>query len=425
MQIMIITFLLLLVLGIPIGFAMGIISIGSILALGSDLRIVSQKMFTGIDVFTYLAIPLFILAAQIMNKSGITRDLVRFCDDLIGHVTGGLAHVNVLNSMLFAGLSGSAVSDVAGLGTLEISMMEEGGYDTDFSAGITAASAIIGPIIPPSIVMIIYAVTAGNVSVGSLFIAGFIPGILIGISLMSICYIISKIKKYPKREQRASFKELVTSFIRTFPVFVMPLIILGGILTGLFTATESAAVAVFYALILSFILKTIKIEDLSKIFLETAKTTSAVLFIIATSSVIAWVVTSFQIPQKFAQFFLDRSHSKEMFLFYTNIILLLTGMLLDLTPALLIMVPILSPAAIILGINPLHFGMIVTLNLCIGLITPPIGMVLFVTSNVAKIGLSRIYKAIWPFLIGEVVILALITYIPALTTWIPSLFALK
>jgi len=417
-------FIILILLGIPIGFAIGILSTSTFIIVGQSLLTIPQRMFTGIDIFTFLAIPLFILVGNIMNVAGISKRIVAFSNNLVGHITGGLGLVNVMASMLFAGLTGSAVSDAAGLGSIEIPMMEQGGYDSDFSAGITAASAVIGPIIPPSVVMIIYAVTAGNVSVSDMFLAGFVPGILLGFALMVVCFFISRKKKYPKRDHWVGFKETIISFFKTIHVMFMPIIILGGILSGAFTATESAAIAVLYAIILSiFFLKTLKFRDLPVIFLETAKTTSSVFFIIAVASVLSWILTSMQIPQRVAAYFLSHtSNSITLFLLFSNILLLITGSLLDLTPALIIMVPILSPAATLVGVDPLHFGMVVVLNLSIGLITPPVGMVLFVTSNVAKISLARMFKSIMPFVVVEIVVLFMITYIPFLTTFIPKLF---
>lgn len=416
-------FILLLLLGIPVGFAIGVLSTSTFIILGKSLLTIPQKMFTGIDIFTFLAIPLFILAGQIMNASEISKRILTFSNNLVGHITGSLSLVNVLASMLFAGLTGSAVSDAAGLGSIEIPMMLKGGYDLDFSAAITAASAVLGPIIPPSVVMILYAIIAGNVSVSDMFLAGYIPGILLGLSLMVACYFISKKKKYPKKEHRAGLKEMIISFYQTLPALFMPIIILGGILSGVFTATESAAIAVLYAIIVAiFFLKTLKFRDLPSIFLETAKTTSSVLFIVAVSTVLAWILTVMQLPQRMAAYFLSYANTTFLFLLFSNILLLITGCLLDLTAGLIIMVPILSPVATLLGINPLHFGMVVVLNLCIGLITPPVGMVLFVTSNVAKISLGRIFKAIMPFVVVEILVLFLITYVPVLTTFVPKLF---
>ncbi len=419
---LLIVFLVLILVGVPIGFSMGLTTVCAFLALGGAMEVIPTKMITGIDNFTFLCIPLFVLASEIMSVTGITKRIVIFCDNLIGHITGGLAHVNVLGSMLFAGLTGSATADAAGLGTIEMAMMDEGGYDHDFSAGVTAASAIIGPIIPPSMNMVIYAVVAGNVSVVSLFLGGIGPGVVIGLTLMTICYFIAKKKNYPKRTVRVPVKMVCKSFFKMLPALMMPIIIMGGILGGIFTATESAGIAVVYAIVVGvFILKTITWKDLYKPFLRAAKMTAVVMFIIAVASSMGWSLTVLQIPQKVAAFFLANAHSKIAFLFMANVLLLLVGAMMDLAPALLIMVPILAPTALTFGINPIHFGVMVVVNLCIGLITPPIGMTLFVTSNVAKISLSRMYKAILPFMAVEFIALIIITYVPQVTTFIPQL----
>jgi tripartite ATP-independent transporter DctM subunit len=416
-------FLLLIFIGLPIAFAMGLTTLFAFVSLGNAMEIIPTKMVTGMDNFTFLCIPLFILASEIMGVSGITQRIVVFCDNLVGHIRGGLAHVNILGSMLFAGLTGSATADAAGLGAVEIKMMDEAGYDRDFSASVTAASAILGPIIPPSMNLVLYAVAAGNVSVVALFLGGIGPGIVIGVALMILCYFISIKKKYPKRAKRASLKEVTVSFLKTLPALFMPILIMGGILGGIFTATESAAAAVIYAIFVGcFVLKTITFKDLYLPFLRAVKMTAAVMFIIAIASAMGWAVTVLQIPQAVAKFFMVYANSKILFLLLANILLLLIGTIMDLAPALLIMVPILSPAAMQFGIHPIHFGVMVVINLCIGLVTPPVGMTLFVTSNVAKISLTRMYKAIWPFVGVELIALMLITYIPEITTLIPKLF---
>jgi tripartite ATP-independent transporter DctM subunit len=416
-------FLVLIAIGLPIGFCFGIVSIGSYILLGGNIQAIPQKMVVGLDSFTFLAIPFFIFVGMIMSKGEISILLVRFCTNLVGHIRGGLAHVNILGSMFFAGLSGSATSDVAGLGPIEIDMMTKAGYDRDFSASVTAASAILGPIIPPSICMVIYAVIAGNVSVPAMFLGGTIPGLLIGLSLMITSYLISKKRNYPVKERRATVKEIIISFWKTLPALLLPVIILGGILLGIFTATEASVVAVVYAIfICRFILKTISFKDLPALLLETAKVTSAVMFIIATASAMGWVLTILQIPQQVAAFFMQYANSQVMFLMLTNVLLLMVGMILDQSPAMLIMVPILSPIATQLGINPLHFGIVVCINLCVGLITPPVGMTLFVTSNVSHLSVDRLYKTIIPFVASEMAVLILITYVPQLITYIPSLF---
>jgi tripartite ATP-independent transporter DctM subunit len=415
-------FIILILIGLPIGFAMGLVTIYAFFSLGGAMEIIPTKMVTGMDNFTFLCIPLFILASEIMGVSGITSRIVAFCDNLVGHIRGGLAHVNILGSMLFAGLTGSATADAAGLGPIEIQMMEKGGYDRDFSAGVTASSAILGPIIPPSMNLVLYAVVAGNVSVISLFLGGIVPGIIIGLCLMILCYFISVKNNYPKREKRAGLKQILTSFINTLPALLMPLIIMGGILSGIFTATESAAAAVIYSIVIGrYVLKTITFKDLYLPFLRAGKMMAAVMFIIAVASSMGWAVTVLRIPQAVSKFFMVYANSEFAFLFLSNILLLLIGLIMDLAPALLIMVPILVPTAMQFGINPIHFGVMVVINLCIGLITPPVGMQLFVVSNVARISLIQMYKAIIPFVLIEIVALVMITYVPAITTFIPRL----
>ena len=414
-------FLLFIALGVPIAFAMGLTSVYCFLLRGGvNLDMIPSKMFAGIDVFPYLCIPLFLLTGEIMTSSGITSRLVNFCDNLIGHIRGGLAHVNVLANMLFAGISGSASADAAALGPLEIQMMTEAGYDREFSAGVTAAAAIMGPIIPPSLAMIIYAVVAGNVSVVALFLGGILPGVPIGVSLMLLCYVMSRRRGYPKRDKRVPFMAC-RSIVETMPALMTPVIIMGGILSGAFTATESAGVAVVYAILVGrFILRTLTWAKLYSCLLKTAKTTAAVMFIIAVASAMGWALTALRIPQEVAQFFLVYANSRILFLLIANVLLLVVGCVLDQAPALLIMVPILLPAAMKFGVDPVHFGLIVVVNLCIGLLTPPVGMVLFVTSNVAQIGLARMYRAVVPFIIVEIAALFIITYVPQFTTFIPK-----
>jgi tripartite ATP-independent transporter DctM subunit len=421
-----VAFLFLILIGMPIGFCFGIVSIGSYVLLGGNLQAIPQKMYAGLNSFTFVAIPFFIFVGQIMSRGQISVHLVRFAQNIIGHVRGGLAHVSILASMIFAGLTGSATSDVAGLGPIEIEMMTKGKYDLEFASAVTASSAILGPIIPPSICMVIYAVIAGNVSVPAMFLGGIVPGILIGGALMVTSYVIAKKRNYPIMSKRASLKEIVVSFWKTLPALMLPIIILGGILLGIFTATEASAIAVLYSVIIcKYVLKTINFKDLPGLLLETVKVTSPVMFIIATASAMGWVLTVLQIPQQVAAFFMQYAHSQFAFLLLTNILLLFIGMILDQSPAMLIMVPILSPVATQLGINPLAFGLIVCINLCIGLITPPVGMTLFVTSNVAHVKLERLYKSIIPFAIAEMAVLFLITYVPQTLTFIPSLFGYK
>ncbi len=417
-------FLALILIGVPVGFAMGAITIFAFLAMGfgNMLILVSQKLFSGQDNFTFLCIPLYILAAEIMASGRLTEKLVHFCDCLVGHVTGGLAHVNVLASMFFAGLSGSATADASGLGRIEIDIMDKAGYPREFSGAVTAASAIIGPIIPPSNIMIIYAVVAGNVSVAAMFMAGILPGILIGFAEMVICYVIARRRNYPCRRHRSSLPEILAATRETLPCLVLPVIILGGIASGVFTATESGAIAILYALIIAgLVLRTLSWLEFIRCCRRTAKTTANVLFIIAVASAMGWAITAMRIPQQITGFCMQYIHSRAVFLIFVNVLLLAVGMVLDQAPALLIMVPILLPVSLNYGIDPLHFGIIVCLNLTIGLITPPVGMTLFVTANVGRIKLTSLFRSIVPFVLTCVVVLILVSWLPALALAVPGL----
>lgn len=418
---LIILFLIIMLIGTPVGFAMGALTNISLGILGGDQSMIAQKLFSGIDTYTYVCILLFILATDLMSVGGITNAIVNFCEKLVGHIKGGLAHVNVLASMVFAGLSGSAIADASGLGPIEIKMMTDGGYKRDFSAAVTSASAIIGPIIPPSNIMIIFAGCIGSVSVGKMFLAGAIPGILLGISYMVLCYFMAVKYKMPYREKRASFREIAHSLKETLPALLLPVIIMGSIISGVCTATESSALAVVYAIIISLIKKKLTWKTFKESCIRSAKATANVLFIIAVSTAMGWAITTLQVAQTLAAFCLTYITSKVVFLLFMNILLLILGMVLDATPAILLMVPILWPVAQGYGIDAVQFGIIMCLNLMIGNLTPPVGMMLFVVSNVGKVKLSALYRTILPFVAVAVVTLLFVTYVPAFSTFIPNL----
>ncbi len=418
---LIVLFLAIMLIGTPVGFAMGALTNISFAILGGDQSMVAQKLFSGIDTYTYVCVLLFILATDLMSVGGITSAIVNFCEKLVGHIKGGLAHVNVLASMLFAGLSGSAIADASGLGPLEIQLMTDGGYDRDFSAAVTASSAIIGPIIPPSNIMIIFAGCIGTVSVGKMFLAGAVPGILLGISYMVLCYFMAKKYNMPCREKRSSGKEILRSLWETLPALLLPFIIMGSIISGICTATESSALAVAYAIIISLLKRKLTLKTFMESCIRSAKATANVLFIIAVSTAMGWAITTLQIAQTLAAFCLEFISSKFMFLLFMNILLLILGMVLDATPAILLMVPILWPVAQTYGIDSIQFGIIMCLNLMIGNLTPPVGMMLFVISNVGKVKLSALYRSILPFVGVAVIALMLVTYIPAFSTFIPNL----
>lgn len=419
--VLLILFIVIMLTGIPVGFGMGALTVISFLMLGGDLSMIPQKLFAGIDTYTYVCILLFILSADIMSVGGITKSIVVFCEKVVGHIKGGLAHVNVLASMLFAGLSGSAAADAAGLGPIEIEMMNEGGYDKEFSTSVTAASAIIGPIIPPSNIMIVFAGCVGTVSVGKMFLAGAIPGILLGLSYMILCYYISIKKNYPCREKRAPLGEIGRSAVDTLPALFLPVLIMGSIITGICTATESSALAVVYSVIVAVLRRQLTVRSFCRACIRSAKAAANVLFIIAIATAMAWAITTLGVAQALTSFCVTYISNKYVFLLFMNILLLLVGMLLDASPALLLMVPILWPVANAMGIDVIHFGVIVCFNLMVGTLTPPVGMMLFITSNVGKVKLSVLYRTILPFVAAAVLVLMLITYVPVFTTWLPNL----
>jgi tripartite ATP-independent transporter DctM subunit len=409
--------------GIPIAFCMGIVSLVSLLALGKAflLKLLAQKMITGIDKFPLMAIPLFILAGNIMNRAELTKHLITFANFLVGRLRGGLAHVNIVTSIFFAGITGVAVADSSILGSIFVPAMEKEGYDTDVSAAVTASSSIIGPIIPPSVPFVLYGCTVG-VSIGGLFLAGMIPGILLGLSLMVVSYFISKKRNYPLYHTSISLKEFLISFKNAALALIMPILILGGILSGVFTPTEAAAVAVAYALFVSlFILRTLKMSELPSIFVESAITASIVLMLISTANIFGTILTTQQIPQKVAQLLLSITNNPWVMLLLANIFLLIAGMFMAESPNIILLAPILAPIVTSLGVHPLHFGFVAVLNLTIGLITPPLGACLFILCGISKLSLEQLSKAIVPFLAAEIAILFICTYLPAIPMFLPRL----
>ncbi len=417
------TFVVTVLIGVPIAFSLGLGAAAALVVWGQvPLWLLPQRMFTGVDSFVFMAIPFFILAGELMCTSGILDRLVKFTDSLVGHIRGGLAHVNIVASMIFAGISGSAVADAAALGAILIPSMSKE-YDVDFGSGVCAGASTIGPIIPPSIPMVIYALAAGGVSIAGLFLAGVIPGILMGLGMMAIAYVIAGRRRYPVRPRALALRELAIRFWQVLPALLMPVIIVGGILGGIFTATEAAAVAVAYAILVGFVVtKELKWRDIPPALLKSGVTTSVVFMLIATSNAVSWLLTTQQVPRLIAQFLQEVAPSPWLFLLIVNIFLLIVGCLLDLSAAMIMFVPILAPIALTYGLDPLHFGFIVVLNLVIGLLTPPVGVCLFVVAGIARISLERLVRAVWPFLLWQIVILALVTYVPLVCTLIPRLF---
>ncbi len=384
------------------------------------LNISMQRVFAGIDQFPLLAIPFFILAGDIMNYGSITVRLVDFANMLVGRFKGGLAHVNILSSIFFAGLSGSAVADISALGSMLIPAMEKDGYKRDFAAAVTAASSIIGPVIPPSIIMIVYAYIMG-VSVGGLFAAGFVPGVLMGVALMIVVAVMAKKHNLPKREIKLTTKEKISITRKSIFPLLTPVIILGGILSGAVTPTEAAVLAVLYALGLSFVQKEIKIKDLPKIFLRSGISSASILLVIGSAALFGWVLTISQAPQKLGVLILSMTDSPYVFLICVNLLLFFAGMFLDAGPAILILGPILGPTVLEFGIDPIHFACVMCLNLSIGLATPPFGLVLFATSTIGKVPIGRLVKAMFPFWLVQIFVILLVTYIPAISLTLPRL----
>ena len=408
------------ILGMPIYLAMGITSIIYMLIHDMSLMIVPQVMGGAFGEFVLLAIPLFMLAGKLMNTGGVTKRIFQFADDLVGHITGGLAQVNVILSIIFAGMSGSALADTAGLGEIEIKSMVDKGFGSNFAAAITSASASIGPIIPPSIIMVIYGSMAG-VSIAGLFLGGIIPGLLMGLGLMIINYFICKKRKYPKNEHRPKFKALLISLLYATPPLLTPIIILGGIVLGIFTPTEAALIASLYAFFLGyFVYKELTIKGTLKIFLEVLKTTSSIMIIIAFAGVFARILTQQGVPQQIGSILTSITTNTILILLIINIFLLILGCFMDVIASLIAVTPMLLPVIDTLQISRLHFGVILVLNLTIALNTPPMGASLFVATKIAKTKIEETFLEMIPFLIVLIGVLFLITYIPSLVTYIPS-----
>ncbi|MFL2739719.1 MAG: TRAP transporter large permease [bacterium] len=417
-------FLLSLMIGLPVFFGL-LAAPGILLWLNEqprDLALLYRNVYNGMDSFPLMAIPFFMLAGVLMNRGGITTRLVEFSQAIMGHFRGGLAHVNILSSMLFAGLSGSAVADTSAIGSMLIPAMVKNGYTRKFSAAITAASSVIGPIIPPSGIMIIYSYVMGE-SVAALFLAGIIPGVLVGLGLMLMTWVMAQRYDFPVATKRSTWSERGNASMKAFFPLMTPVIILGGILGGVFTPTEASAVAVAYSLVISlFVLKSMVIRDLPKVLTEAAMTSSVVLLLVGAAMAFKTVVSLSHTPEILAEWILTLSENPLILLFLINLLLFLVGMFLDAGPAIIILAPILGPIFINLGVHPVHFAIIMSVNLTVGLATPPMGLVLFVASSVSGERIESISKAILPFLAIEVVVIFMITYIPAVSLAIPRYF---
>ena len=411
-------FAILVVIGVPISFVLGISSLAAMFFVADyPMQVVVQRMFAGVDSFPLMAIPFFMLAGAVMEKGGITKRIIGFALSIVGGLRGSLAHVVAISGVIMGGISGSGVADTAAIGTLMVPEMKKRGYELPFSAALVAASGSIGLIIPPSIAMILYGVSSGT-SIGDLFMAGFLPGILIAAGFMVVSHFHAKKRNYPaepvmtKSQKRATFKESIWALF-------LPVLIIVGIRMGVFTPTEGGVVAAVYAIFVGkFIYKELAWSDFPSIFSSSVSSTATISFLIATASLFGWILASEQIPQKISEIILGISDNKYAILIMINILLLAVGVFMDLGPAIIILVPVLVPVATSLGVNLTQFGLMMVLNLTIGLLTPPVGTALYVASNISKVSLARLSIAALPFIGVMLLVLMLVTFIPGLTTWV-------
>lgn len=424
MTIALILFVVLLLLRIPIAFVLGMTTIVYIFATDNMglMLTVPQRLYSGMENYGLLAIPLFMLAGELMNSGGITKRLIDFAKSFVGHFRGGLAYVNVIANMLLASIIGSATAQIAMMSRTMVPSMEKEGYSRPFSAATTAAAGLLGPIIPPSMLFIIYGVGSG-VSIGSMFIAGVLPGLLLGLSFIILIAIIGMKEKWPTHK-RASVSEVFVSFVKVIPALLVPTIIIVGILSGVFTPTESAAFACLVALIVGFFFyKELDLRKLPTILVNTAVTTAIITLLIAMANLFGWMLSFELVPQKIAAWMVALTDNPLLFLLLVNIFLLLLGMFMDGIAALIILVPIFAPLLLNYGIDPIHFGVIICINLTIGILTPPVGSGLYIASSLSDVSLGSLIKALWPFLFVSFAVLLIITYWTPLTLWLPSILS--
>jgi len=414
--------LVLMLLGSPVALSMGLTSVFTLGVLrGFDAipwDMLAQRIIYGVTNFTLLAIPFFLLAGRLSNEVKVTDRIFDFAKSLIGHFKGGLGHVNVLASMIFAGMTGSAVAEAGGLGRIEIKAMVDEGYDLDFSTALTAASATIGPIIPPSIPMVIYGAVAGE-SVAKLLIAGFVPGVIMGLSLMALLVLMAPFYGF-RAKARAPRREILATLRRGVLPLLAPVILIGGIVTGIFTPTEAAAVAVVYVILMGFVYRTLTWRGFLSVLRDSMLDTAIILFIVGASSVYSWVIARYQVTDFIVNWMGSLVSSPLMFLVIINLFLLLVGCFIDATPSLFILTPVLMPMVKQYGIDPIHFGVVMVLNLMIGLVTPPVGTVLYTLQRVTGLPLERLSVAMLPWYVPLLVTLALITVFPGISTWLPA-----
>ena len=416
-----------LAIGVPVAFALGLSTVTALVISDAyPMLVLLKETFTGIDSFPLMAVPFFILAAELMSGGSLTEVLLKFAGQFVGHKRGWLGYTNVVSLTFFSGISGSALADAAGPGSMLIRMMDKAGYDRAYAAALTASTAIVGPIIPPSIIMIIYALADDNVSVGSLFIAGIVPGILIAVAMCIVNYWVSKKRNYKGDGEFPSAAEMLRTTWKALPAILLPVLILGGMRAGWFTPTEASVVAVFYALVCGkYVYRTLEWKAVPDILSRSALLTASVLLIIGTSASFAWILTIEGMPQTVANWITSMNLNVWGFLIVINIFLLIFGIFIEPLPGVMVLVPILAPVAAKLGVDPIHFAMIVIFNLTLGMITPPVGGLLFVTSNVSKVPLSDLTRELKPFLWAHGVVLVLLTFVPALSNWLPHAMGFK
>ncbi len=416
-----------LAIGVPVAFALGLSTVTALAISGNfPMLVLLKETFTGVDSFPLMAVPFFILAAELMSGGSLTEVLLKFAGQFVGHKRGGLGYTNVVSLTFFSGISGSALADAAGPGSMLIRMMDKAGYSRAYAAALTASTAIVGPIIPPSIIMIIYALADDNVSVGALFVAGVLPGIVIAVAMCAVNWYISKQRNYKGDGEMPSWPEVLSTTWKALPAILLPVIILGGMRAGWFTPTEASVVAVFYALLCGkYVYRTLAWGAVPDILWRSALLTASVLIIIGMSASFAWVLTIEGVPQLMANWISGQNLSIWTFLIVLNIFLLIFGIFIEPLPGVMVLVPILAPVAAKLGVDPIHFAMIVIYNLTLGMITPPVGGLLFVTSNVSRVPMSDLTRELEPFLWAHGAVLVVLTFAPALSTWLPRFWGFK
>ncbi len=418
---------LFLAMGVPVAFALGLSTVTALALTGNyPLLVLLKETFTGVDSFPLMAVPFFILAAELMSGGSLTEVLLKFAGQFVGHKRGGLGYTNVVSLTFFSGISGSALADAAGPGSMLIRMMDKAGYDRAYAAALTASTAIVGPIIPPSIIMIIYALADDRVSVGALFVAGVVPGLLIAAAMCVVNWHICGQRNYRGDGVFPPWSEVLKTTCNALPAILLPVLILGGMRAGWYTPTEASVVAVFYAIVCGkYVYKTLTWSKVPDILWRSALLTASVLIIIGMSASFAWVLTIEGVPQMMAQWISSLDLGAWGFLIVLNVFLLLFGIFIEPLPGVMVLVPILAPVAAKMGIDPIHFAMIVIYNLTLGMITPPVGGLLFVTSNVSRVPMSDLTRELRPFLWAHAVILVVLTFVPALSTWAPHAFGFK